>query len=173
MLIHFRAPKKNCSCRVCKKGARDVVFKDLSFSDAGTYILHVYYHNDQTELERQIRTYQLHIHDEISVKTVQEVWSRSSGAQSDQLTDTDGSLTIKEFTANDAGTYRALDHEGEILITVTVAECSTESKDKLDDTDTHKTELRTVWVWVLIVGLTVFVVLALMIHTRLNRRVLY
>ncbi len=49
-----------------------------------------------------------------------EVWSRSSGAQRDRLTDTDGTLTIKDFTANDAGTYRVLDSEGEILITVTV-----------------------------------------------------
>uniref|UniRef100_A0A672L7S3 Immunoglobulin subtype domain-containing protein n=1 Tax=Sinocyclocheilus grahami TaxID=75366 RepID=A0A672L7S3_SINGR len=111
--------------------------------------MRVYYNNDQTKLRRQIRTYQLHIHgkvktDEVSVKVGEEhkldvlsnanqvvhwtrnktswreVWSRSSGAQSDQLTVTDGTLSIKEFTANDAGTYRVLDCEGEILITVTV-----------------------------------------------------
>lgn len=50
---------EECSCRVCKKGACDVVIKDLSFSDAGKYILRVYHHNDQTELEPHIRTYQL------------------------------------------------------------------------------------------------------------------
>ncbi len=35
------------------------------------YFLHVYYHNDQTELERQIRKYQLHIHGK--VKTDQTI----------------------------------------------------------------------------------------------------
>ncbi len=49
-----------------------------------------------------------------------EVWSRDHGVSNDRLTDTDGTLTVKEFTANDAGTYRVLDSEGEILITVTV-----------------------------------------------------
>ncbi|XP_058608545.1 uncharacterized protein LOC131525196 [Onychostoma macrolepis] len=175
-------PTEECSGRVFKQRNCDVVFRDLSFSDAGKYIMKVYYNNDQTELKQQIRTYQLHIHDEISVKTGEEhkldvlsnanqvvhctknrtswreVWSRSSGAQSDLLTDTDGSLTIKEFTANDAGTYRVLDHEGEILITVTVTESDTESKGKhynTDDDETDNTRQHIVWFWVTIVGLTI------------------
>ncbi len=46
---------EECSGRVFKE-ACDVVIKDLSFSDAGKYILRLYYHNNQTELE-QFRTY--------------------------------------------------------------------------------------------------------------------
>ncbi len=49
-----------------------------------------------------------------------EVWSRDHRVSNDRLTDTDGTLTIKDFTASDAGSYRVLDSEGEILITVTV-----------------------------------------------------
>ena len=49
-----------------------------------------------------------------------EVWSRTDGVQSDQMNETDGNLIIKSFKATDAGTYRVLDSEGEILITVTV-----------------------------------------------------
>ncbi|KAI2653273.1 Carcinoembryonic antigen-related cell adhesion molecule 1 [Labeo rohita] len=159
---------EECSGRVFKQGNCDVIIKDLSFSDAGTYFLRVYYNNDQTKLKQQFRTYQLHIYDEISVKTGEEhkldvlsnanqvvhwaknktrwreLWSKSNGAQSDQLTDSDGTLTIKEFTDNDAGTYRVLDNEGEILITVTVRASDTKSNgkrytndDKTDDTQQH------------------------------------
>ncbi|XP_058608535.1 uncharacterized protein LOC131525183 [Onychostoma macrolepis] len=133
---------EECSCRVCKKGACDVVIKDLSFSDAGTYILKV---SDQTELEQQIRTYQLCIDDEISVKIGEELkldvllsnadkvqhqsrrstgwkqdWSRTDGVQSERITIRDGNLIINEFTARDAGSYRVLDSDEEILITVKV-----------------------------------------------------
>ncbi len=62
---------EECSGRVFKQGNCDIIIKDLSFSDAGMYILYVYYHNDQAELERQIRTYQLHIHGK--VKTDQTI----------------------------------------------------------------------------------------------------
>ncbi|XP_042602389.1 uncharacterized protein LOC109091668 [Cyprinus carpio] len=135
---------EECSGRVFKEGNCDVVIKNLSFSDAGKYFLHLYYNNDQTELERQIRTYQLHIHDEISVKTGEElkmsvllsnadkvktkssgewkeVWKRGHGVWSDRMIDdNDGNLIIKAFLDSDAGTYRVLDSEGEILITVTI-----------------------------------------------------
>ncbi len=60
---------EECSGRVFKQRNCDIVFKDLSFSDAGTYFLHVYYNNDQTKLKQQFRTYQLHIHG--NLKTVQ------------------------------------------------------------------------------------------------------
>ncbi|XP_051728017.1 uncharacterized protein LOC127500693 isoform X15 [Ctenopharyngodon idella] len=146
---------EECSGRVFKEGNCDIIIKDLIFSDAGKYFLHLYYRNDQAELERQIREFRLHIHDEISVKTGEElkmdvllinadkvetsssgewteVWTRGHGVSSDRLTDSDGKLTINEFTVTDTGTYRVLDSEGEILITVTV----TESKEKLD----HKTD---------------------------------
>ncbi|KAL1254901.1 hypothetical protein QQF64_012962 [Cirrhinus molitorella] len=93
-------------------------------------LLHLSLRNDHTQLKRQFRTYQLHIYGEEHKLDVlfnanqvvhctknktswRELWSKSSGAQSDQLTDTDGTLTIKEFTNNYAGTYRVLDFEEE------------------------------------------------------------
>ncbi|XP_042601142.1 uncharacterized protein LOC109111071 [Cyprinus carpio] len=136
---------EECSCRVCKKGACDVVIKDLSFSDAGKYILRVYHHNDQTELEPHIRTYQLCVDDEVSVKIGEElkldvllsnadevqyqsrrstgwkeIWRRTDGVQRERITIRDRNLIINEFTLRDAGSYRVLDPDGEILITVKV-----------------------------------------------------
>ncbi|XP_059364920.1 uncharacterized protein LOC132103870 [Carassius carassius] len=135
---------EECRGRVFKEGNCDVVIKNLIFSDAGKYTLRIYYNNDQTELKLQIRTYQLHIHDEISVETGEElkmsvlvsdadkvetnssgewkeVWTRDHGVQSDRMSnDTDINLIIKSFLDSDAGTYRVLDTEGEILITVTI-----------------------------------------------------
>lgn len=49
-----------------------------------------------------------------------EVWKRRAGVRSDQLTVRDGNLTINALTVTDAGTYRVLDFDDEILITVTV-----------------------------------------------------
>ncbi|XP_026088226.1 uncharacterized protein LOC113062529 [Carassius auratus] len=147
---------EECSGRVFKEGNCDVVIKNLIFSDAGKYTLRIYYNNDQTELK-----YHLHIHDEISVKTGEElkmsvlvsdadkvktnssgewkeVWTRDHGVQSDRMNndDNDGNLIIKSFLDSDAGTYRVLDTEGEILITVTV----TESKETLEHTDDSKSD---------------------------------
>ncbi|XP_016115850.1 uncharacterized protein [Sinocyclocheilus grahami] len=186
---------EECSGRVFKEGNCDVVIKNLSFSDAGKYILRVYYTNDQTELERLIRTYQLHIHDEITVKTGEElkmsvllsnadkveksssgewreVWSRTDGVQSDRLNVTDGNLIFKSFTASDAGTYRVLDTEGEILITVTVTESDTESKDKLDtDEDkTDGTEQQTKWIVPVVVCLVILAVIVIVISVIIRRR---
>ncbi|XP_067217455.1 uncharacterized protein [Chanodichthys erythropterus] len=141
--------EKNCSGRVFKEGSCDIIIKDLIFSDAGRYILRVYYTNDQRELK-----YHLHIHDEISVETGEqlkmdvllinadkvernssgewtEVWTRGHGVSSDRLTDRDGNLTISNFTVSDTGTYRVLDSEGEIWITVTVT--ITESVEKTNN----------------------------------------
>ncbi|XP_052388693.1 uncharacterized protein LOC127935122 [Carassius gibelio] len=166
----FVYDKKYCSKRVCKKGACDVVIKDLRLSDAGKYILNVYYNNAESLLEPQVRTYQLHIYDDISVKIGEVlkldvllpdalqvmhqntssaewkmVWKRGSKSRvnikQDRLKDSNGSLSIKRFMAEDAGTYRVLGYEGEILITVTVtvteekSKSPTESKGNLNYTD--------------------------------------
>ncbi|XP_016398993.1 uncharacterized protein LOC107732227 isoform X2 [Sinocyclocheilus rhinocerous] len=148
---------EKCSGRIFKNRVCDVVIKDLRFSDAGKYILRFVYKNYPG------KTYHLQIHDEVSVKIgeelklnvllpnadkveknssgeLREVWKRGHGVWSERLSDTDGNLTIKEFTANDAGAYRVLDSEREILITVTVTESSTESKGKWDDTKQHTVE---------------------------------
>ncbi|KAK2887756.1 hypothetical protein Q8A67_015984 [Cirrhinus molitorella] len=60
-----------------------------------------------------------------------EVWNRTDGVLDHHLTDTDGNLTIKEFTANDTGTYRALDSEGEMSITVTVTDAPVQGSSDL------------------------------------------
>ncbi|RXN37060.1 hypothetical protein ROHU_002392 [Labeo rohita] len=67
-----------------------------------------------------------------------EVWKRSGGVQSDLMTNTDGILIIRKFMADDAGTYRVLDFERNMLITVTVTVSGTESKGKLNYMDTDK-----------------------------------
>ncbi|XP_059364933.1 uncharacterized protein LOC132103882 isoform X2 [Carassius carassius] len=155
---------EECRGRVFKEGNCDVVIKNLIFSDAGKYTLRIHYNNDQTELkpnndqivpkEPKQWTYHLHIHDEISVKTGEElkmsvlvsdadkvktnssgewkeVWTRDHGVQSDRMSnDTDINLIIKSFLDSDAGTYRVLDTEGEILITVTITASGTESPEK-------------------------------------------
>ncbi|XP_051728011.1 uncharacterized protein LOC127500693 isoform X9 [Ctenopharyngodon idella] len=186
--------EKNCSGRVFKEGSCDVIIKDLIFSDAGKYILIVYYNNDQREPKREILKYHLHIQDEISVKRGEElkmdvllinadkvqhwtnrstgqkeVWTRGHGVRSDRLNISDETLIINRFTVTDTGTYRVLDSEGEILITVTV----TESKGNLKNTDEDKTddsEHHTVGYWIVAVGLTVILVLtAVVLHKHLLR----
>ncbi|XP_016383015.1 uncharacterized protein LOC107719972 [Sinocyclocheilus rhinocerous] len=180
---------EECSGRVFKEGNCDVVIKNLIFSDAGKYILRIYY-NNQTELERLIRTYQLHIHDEITVKIGKplklhvlwanadkvetnssgewkEVWKKGHGVWSDRMNDTDGNLTIKAFLASDAGSYRVLDSEGEILITVTITESEKQSTEKLDDTEQHKNWI--VPVVVCLVILVVLIVISVIIWRRRHR----
>ncbi|RXN34354.1 hypothetical protein ROHU_014980 [Labeo rohita] len=149
---------KECeSDRIFKKENHDIVIKNLSFSDAGKYILRCSYINNQSELEQQNRTYQLHIHDEVSVKIGEELkldvllpntdkvqhqgrrstgwkedWSRTDGVQSERLTIRDGNLIISNFTARDAGTYIVLDSKGNIMIMVTVRVSSTVSSTELE-----------------------------------------
>ncbi|XP_051728014.1 uncharacterized protein LOC127500693 isoform X12 [Ctenopharyngodon idella] len=184
--------EKNCSGRVFKEGSCDVIIKDLIFSDAGKYILIVYYNNDQREPKREILKYHLHIQDEISVKRGEElkmdvllinadkvqhwtnrstgqkeVWTRGHGVRSDRLNISDETLIINRFTVTDTGTYRVLDSEGEILITVTV----TESKGNLKNTDEDKTDdSEHHSYWIVAVGLTVILVLtAVVLHKHLLR----
>ncbi|CAM4640483.1 unnamed protein product [Leuciscus chuanchicus] len=144
---------KSENSRVFKEGSCDIIIKDLKLSDAGKYILRVYYTNDQSKLEPQITEYHLHIHDEISVKKGEkvkldvllinadkvernssegwtEVWTRGHGVNSDRLTVSDETLIINEFTVTDTGTYRVLDYEGETLITVSVTESGSTGEHK-------------------------------------------
>ncbi|XP_077086312.1 uncharacterized protein LOC143738186 isoform X3 [Siphateles boraxobius] len=185
--------KKNCSGRVCKEGSCDVIIKDLIYSDAGKYFLYVYYNNDQREVERQIREYHLHIHDEISVKKGEdlkldvvlinadkvernsrsgwtEVWRRGHGVSSDRLIISDQTLIIHDFTVTDTGTYRVLDSNNEALITVTVTESVLDSKGNLNDTEKDKTDdTEHRHHWILLVGLTVVLLVLVVIHRHFAR----
>ncbi|XP_039521872.1 uncharacterized protein LOC120475260 [Pimephales promelas] len=137
---------KSENSRFCKEGSCDVIIKDLIYSDAGKYLLRVYYSNDQ----REILQYKLHIHDEISVKKAEdlkldvlltnadkvernsgsgwtELWRRGHGVSSDGLSVSEQTLIIHEFTDTDTGSYRVLDSNNEALITVTVTVVSTGS----------------------------------------------
>ncbi|XP_051728033.1 uncharacterized protein LOC127500696 [Ctenopharyngodon idella] len=184
---------EECTSKFVKKGSCDVIIKNLSFSDAGRYTLTVYYDEGQTEVEKKIKEYHLHIHGNISAKIDKplkldvllinadkveknsngewtEVWKSQKGVSSDRLIDSDGNLIINNFTATDAGTYRVLDSDGEIWITLTITESSPESgskggqrdtkndheqlKPNLNSTDDHGTN-GTVENWPLIVGLSV------------------
>ncbi len=49
-----------------------------------------------------------------------EVWRRTGGVQRERIIISDGNLNINPFTANDTGSYRVLDSERNLLITVTV-----------------------------------------------------
>ncbi|KAK7124190.1 hypothetical protein R3I94_018524 [Phoxinus phoxinus] len=154
--------QKNCSGRIFREGSCDVVIKDLRFGDAGKYILRVHYKKDQeVRREKEERTFQLQILDEISVQKGEdleldvllinadkverssssgwtELWTRGHGVSSDRLTVSNQTLTISNITVNDTVTYRVLDSDNETLITVTVTESGKGSKEKLDTEDDHK-----------------------------------
>ncbi|KAG1929046.1 hypothetical protein F2P79_023265 [Pimephales promelas] len=175
--------ERNCSGRVCKEGSCDVIIKDLTYSDAGKYFLHVYYTNDQREVERLMLEYKLHIHDEISVKKAEDLkldvlltnadkvernsgsgwivlWRRGHGVSSDGLSVSEQTLIIHEFTDTDTGSYRVLDSNNEALITVTV----TDWKENLSDTEEDKTDdSEHQHYWMLPVG--ILVLMALMVRT--------
>ncbi|XP_048059266.1 uncharacterized protein LOC125275951 isoform X1 [Megalobrama amblycephala] len=199
---------EECPSKFDKKGPCDIIIKHLIFSDAGIYTLTVYYDDGSKEVEPNSRVYHLHIHGNISAKIGKplkmdvllinaakveknsngewtEVWKSQKGVSSDRLIDRDGNLIINNFTASDAGTYRVLDSEGEIWITVTVTESSPKSgpkggqrniktdteqqKPNLNNTDDHGTNGKN---WPVIVSVSVgFVMLvvvavALIIYVR-------
>ncbi|XP_026103852.1 uncharacterized protein LOC113075365 [Carassius auratus] len=185
--------------RVFKQGNCDVVIKDLSFSDAGKYVLRIYYNNAQSMLERLTLEYYLHIQDEISVKMGEElkldvllnntekvvhqnkmssewtvVWKREAGVRSDRLTVRDGNLTINALTVTDAGTYRVLDFDDEILITVTVTGSGTDAKENHTDDKTADTKQVSVLDWIMFIGTSLsmlMIVLALIIVMSRNHRI--
>ncbi|XP_059411150.1 uncharacterized protein LOC132144603 [Carassius carassius] len=184
--------------RVFKPGNCDVVIKDLNFSDAGKYVLRVDYNNAQSMLERLTLEYYLHIQDEISVKMGEElkldvlltntekvvhqnkistewtvVWKRRAGVMSDRLTVRDGNLNINALTVTDAGTYRVLDFDDEILITVTVTGSGTDSKENHTDDKTDDTKQVSVLGWMIPNGmgfsLVVLCLTLILILTRNHR----
>uniref|UniRef100_A0A8C1ULL0 Uncharacterized protein n=1 Tax=Cyprinus carpio TaxID=7962 RepID=A0A8C1ULL0_CYPCA len=57
---------------------------------------------------------------DVLMTNADKVYHQNKTSKNDRLTDTDGNLSINDFTTSDAGTYRVLDYEGNILITVTV-----------------------------------------------------
>ncbi|XP_043088830.1 uncharacterized protein LOC122335128 isoform X2 [Puntigrus tetrazona] len=171
--------------RVSKTAACDVLIKNLSFSDAGTHTLRVHYSNNQTNLP-QNRIYQIHIHDEITVKTGKpiklhvlmfnahkveknssegwkKVWERRHGLWSDRMNVSEEDLIIKAFTDNDAGTYRVLDAEDKTLITVNITESDTKLKGKLDkDEDkTDGTKEHGIWIWPVVVCSLILVLIGI------------
>ncbi|XP_026103856.1 uncharacterized protein LOC113075370 [Carassius auratus] len=184
--------------RVFKQGNCDVVIKDLSFSDAGKYVLRIYYNNAQSMLERLTLEYYLHIQDEISVKMGEElkldvlltdtekvvhqnkmssewtvVWERRAGVRSDRLTVRDGNLTINELTVTDEGIYQVLDFDDEILITVTVTGSGTDSKENHTDDKTDDTKQVSALDWMIPNGmgfsLVVLCLTLILIMTRNHR----
>ncbi|XP_026088208.1 uncharacterized protein LOC113062514 isoform X4 [Carassius auratus] len=94
-----------------------------------------------------------------------EVWTRDHGVQSDRMNDdNDGNLTIKSFLDSDAGTYRVLDTEGEILITVTASGTESPETHK-NDTGQHKN-----WIVSVVVCLVILVVAVIVISVIIWRR---
>ncbi|XP_073714770.1 uncharacterized protein [Misgurnus anguillicaudatus] len=124
-----------------------IIIKNLTLSDAGRYTLTVHLKTDQTVVDPQDYYYQLHIHDEITLNSGENLtldippvkvnkieheqterkhesnistplWREVEGVLNKQLTNEN--LTIPNITESNAGTYRFLDSKNNILITVTV-----------------------------------------------------
>ncbi|XP_073678578.1 uncharacterized protein [Garra rufa] len=185
----FSCQNISCESGRFKKENCDVVIKNVSFSDAGKYTLRVHYNNDQTVLKERTTTYQLHIHDMISLKKGEEqkldvllsntykvlhqpiestewkeVWNRANDSKAN------------DFLANETGTYNVLDFKGNILITVTVT--GTGSSETLNKDDKHNgTNQLPVWAWIVmgLVGLAglaglVFLVVWLLIKHKVIKR---
>ncbi|XP_058609742.1 uncharacterized protein LOC131525804 [Onychostoma macrolepis] len=171
------------SGRVHKSGSCDLILQDLKTTDAGKYILKVY---DDSGLISN--SYDVHVNvtltgqkgEELMFELPREaenvthltnagcteVWRRGRGVLTDRLTHKNDCLTIKNLSSSDAGLYRVLNKSGGILVTVTVTESSTGSKDKLDSThedETHDTGRVPVWVGIVIgvVALVALIVFAI------------
>jgi len=70
ILVCEREECKSENSRFFKEGSCDVIIKDLIYSDAGKYLLRVYYSNDQTE----ILQYKLHIHGKFKTSACASFW---------------------------------------------------------------------------------------------------
>lgn len=58
---------------ICKEGVCDIIIKNLSFSDAGKYILRFIYTNDPTEKMQQNKTYQLQIYGKVKTEQTSNI----------------------------------------------------------------------------------------------------
>ncbi|XDV33511.1 hypothetical protein PO909_003903 [Leuciscus waleckii] len=147
--------------RVHKSGSCDLVLQGLKTTDAGQYISEIF---DNGELI-STNSYEVHVAYNITGrkgeelkfdllprdaekvvhqtdKGTEEVWKR--GQDDNQLTDTNGSLTISNFSPRDAGTYLVLNSSGGILNTVTVTGENNHSQKRLI---IHTEIIYTVRVW--------------------------
>ncbi|XP_042632090.1 uncharacterized protein LOC109078864 [Cyprinus carpio] len=176
--------------RVHKSGNCNLILQDLKTTDAGKYNFKVYASGQL--LGSYIFDICVNVHvtarvgeevmfddlprDAESVECLTntssiDVWRREQGVLTDRLTDSDGHLIIKNFRSSDAGTYRVLDSTGGVLVTVTLTEWGTESKDKQDSTRDDKTEsTKRVYVCIAVLVLLALIAFTLfMIHRCLNR----
>ncbi|TRY97374.1 hypothetical protein DNTS_032896 [Danionella cerebrum] len=137
--------EEGCSGRARKRGTCDVLITDLIFSDAGRYSALIYHRDDESELQRVMRTYHLQVHEErlaeagrplelevllAGADQVQhqdesgserkQIWRRNTRIQKDGVEIRDERLIISSFTAADAGEYTVLEDDGEMLISVSV-----------------------------------------------------
>ncbi|XP_067267535.1 uncharacterized protein [Chanodichthys erythropterus] len=125
--------------RMQKSGNCNLTLQKLRTTDAGRYVLHLYANG----VSSSTNSYDVHItyyisgwkgteltFDELpheaervehySATGWTEMWKR--GRDVNRLTDKNGFLTINNFTSSDAGTYRVLNEEGGILVTVIITE---------------------------------------------------
>lgn len=172
----FSCQNETCeNGRFSKKGACDVTIKNLSYSDAGQYTLKVFYNHAQTVLNQiKERIYHLHIHDKISVQeggelgdlpSAHQVLYQPSGSKKWEKVWSEGQSDLHNFRTNYTGTYKVLDSEENTLITVTVTESGTESKDEHSNTKEDKTEQLPLWAWI-VIGVVLALALALAVVVK-------
>ncbi|XP_051949453.1 uncharacterized protein LOC127620303 [Xyrauchen texanus] len=178
---------EECNGPVFKSGNCDIVLKNVTFTDAGKYSLKIYLTDSDTVSKVLFDgTYQLQIDDETSVKKGDDlildvvlsnadivehqlntssewisVWKRGEDPTG-RVTDINGVLNITGFTDSDAGIYRVLNSNEQILIKINVTENVTASgKESIQDNTTLSTRLIGVIVSVLVPVCVVIVIVVI------------
>ncbi|XP_051551571.1 uncharacterized protein LOC127439359 [Myxocyprinus asiaticus] len=175
---------KEYTGRVSQIGSCTIILTDLRRSDAGLFTLIVYKTSEMAfnkifivsikdefslktgenlTLEVLLRKTERVVHERIGGAEFTPVWIKGKGVQSDRLTESNEDLIIREFIANDSGTYRALDSDGNTLITVNVTENVTESDQDRQHQDNTTSSTSTEGDG-LIVGLTLLLVCVLILN---------